>query len=160
MTPPIFYRSIIVSTAQQMDALQIKIPMGTEARVLLIAIAGQESGWANRRQIGGSARGYWQFEKGGGVAEVFQKTPNQLRTICESLDIPFDQATVFEAMAWNDMLSCIMARLLLWQDPAALPASGDKATAWNYYLRNWRPGAPRSESWPARYDEAAAAISG
>ena len=49
--------------------------MGTEsARVLMLAIAVQESGLIHRRQLGSGgrplkslARGWWQFEKGGGV---------------------------------------------------------------------------------------------
>src|SRR5690606_12018619 len=36
-----------------------------EARAMLLAIALQESRFMHRRQIGGPARGYWQFEVGG-----------------------------------------------------------------------------------------------
>jgi hypothetical protein len=35
--------------------------------------------------------------------------------------VPFEPATVFEAMAWHDVLAAAMARLLLWTDPAELP---------------------------------------
>lgn len=126
------------------------------ARVLSLAIAGQESAWAARRQGGGGpARSYWQFEgRGGGVGEVFAKTPKQLSAICTELDIPFDIATVFEAMAWNDVLAASMARLLLWQDPKALPAVGSVEEGWQYYLSNWRPGAPHPGVWPGRYGTA------
>lgn len=126
------------------------------SRVLSLAIAGQESAWAARIQGGGGpARSFWQFEGlGGGVGEVFQKTPTQLQAVCKELIIPFDVATVFQAMAWNDALAATMARLLLWQDPAALPAVGEVEAGWQYYLRNWRPGAPHPESWAGRYGTA------
>ena len=41
-----------------------------DARVLLLAIGLQESKFSHRLQIGGPARGYWQFEQGGGVRGV------------------------------------------------------------------------------------------
>lgn len=124
------------------------------ARVLVLAIAGQESDWAARRQIGGPARSFWQFEKGGGVAELFAVTPVLLKAVCAELVVPYNQTDVFEAMAWNDVLGASMARLLLWQDPAALPAVGDVNAGWAYYQRNWRPGAPHPEAWPAKYGTA------
>jgi hypothetical protein len=159
MTPDVFCTRIVDPPLALIVTLpEIKLPPSDEARVAVLTIAGQESNWQHRRQIGGPARSYWQFEKGGGVAELFQKTPRQLAAICAALDIPFDLSTVFEAMAWNDTLACTMARLLLWQDRAPLPAIGDKQAAWQYYLRNWRPGAPRPEAWPGNYDKALAAI--
>src|SRR4051794_10226049 len=39
-------------------------------RVELAAIAGQETGWSARRQVGGPARSYWQMESMGGVHGV------------------------------------------------------------------------------------------
>lgn len=151
----------IVDPTLQMLAGAVGIPVSDKARVLLMTIAGQESDWMARRQNGGPARSYWQFEgAGGGVGELFAVTPTQLKAVCASLDIPYNIVTVFEAMAWNDTLACSMARLLLWQDPMALPDVGDKATSWNYYARNWRPGAPHPEVWPQRYDAAIAAMKG
>ncbi|MCW2933440.1 MAG: hypothetical protein JWM19_4402, partial [Actinomycetia bacterium] len=129
------------------------IKVSNEARVLVMAIAGQESDWEARLQGGGGpARSFWQFEGGGGaVGELFSVTPKQLKAVCDYLIVPYNVATVFQAMAWNDTLAACMARLLLWQDPAALPAIGDVQAGWNYYQRNWRPGAPRPEVWPAKY---------
>jgi len=55
-------------------ALALLEPLGVKsdarARLMLMAIAGQESAWEHRRQIGGPARSFWQFEGGGDVAEV------------------------------------------------------------------------------------------
>jgi hypothetical protein len=159
MLPDIFFGRIVAPTLQWMDASpSVGIRASDNARVLLMAIAGQESNWAARRQNGGPARSYWQFEQGGGVAGLFRVTPAQLTAVCAACDVPYDQATVFEAMAWHDMLACAMARLLLWSDPAPLPAVGDKEGGWQYYLRNWRPGAPHPDVWPGLYEKALAAI--
>ncbi len=159
MTPQLFCDRIVAPTQILLGELNaIKIKPTDEATVMLMAIAGQESGWRYRRQIGGPARSYWQFEKNGGVAELFQKTPVPLSGMCEYLDIPYELSTVFEAMAWNDTLACTMARLLLWQDRAALPAVGEVNASWDYYRRNWRPGAPHPDAWPANYSKAVACI--
>ncbi len=128
------------------------------ARILVMTIAGQESDWAARVQHGGPAHSYWQFEEMGGVAELFAVTPLQLKAVCGALDIPYDRSTVYQAMVYNDRLACCMARLLLWQDPPALPAVGDVEGAWRYYLRNWRPGAPHPEGWPGKYATAKATL--
>lgn len=160
MTPNFFYAHTVEPTLMLIYTVpEIMLAPTREAAVLLMAIAGQESNWAARRQGGGGpARSYWQFEKGGGIAELFQKTPRQLGAMCVLLDIPYNQTVVFEAMAWNDTLACTMARLLLWQDPAALPAIGDKDASWQYYLRNWRPGAPRPDDWPGNYNRGLNAV--
>ena len=41
---------------------------------------------------------------------------------------------------------------------AALPAVGDKEAAWQYYLRNWRPGMPHRQTWDARYATAVGVV--
>lgn len=125
-----------------------------EARLMMLAIAGQESAWVHRRQIGGPARSFWQFEQGGGVAGVFRTCPEKIRAVCGELQVPADTATVFEAMAWHDVLAAAMARLLLWSDAKPLPAIGDVSGGWATYQRTWRPGAPHPETWPARYGAA------
>jgi hypothetical protein len=58
---------------------------------------------------------------------------------------------VHEALAWNGPLAAAFARWLLYTDPAPLPKIGAENGAWNYYLRNWRPGKPHPETWPANY---------
>ncbi len=61
------------------------------ARVMLLAIGLQEGRFMHRRQIGGPARGFWQFEKGtrasrGGVWGVFLHAASRdhLATLCKS----------------------------------------------------------------------------
>ena len=44
-----------------------------EARVMMLAIGLQESRFVHRRQIKGPARGFWQFEQGGGVIGVVSR---------------------------------------------------------------------------------------
>src|SRR4051812_35674826 len=126
------------------------------ARLLVMAIAGQESAWAERRQIGGPARSFWQFEGGplSGTGQVFKHAGGPPPAGCAALLGPCDPVTVFEAMAWDDVLGAAMARLLLWTDPAELPAVGDVNAGWAYYQRNWHPGAPHADLWPARYGTA------
>lgn len=133
-----------------------------EARVMLMAIAGQESAWSHRRQIGGPARSYWQFEKGGGVAGVLagRQTGPWVKEFCDTIDIPFDAATIFEAMAWSDHLAVAMARFNLWLVPGALPALGAQDRAWTYYVGQWRPGKPHPAAWPANYQTALKAVTG
>jgi len=155
MKPALFFTRIVEPSLQRMFAMpEIAIPVTDEARVMIMAIAGQESAWSHRRQVGGPARSYWQFERHGGVAELFQKTPKQLRALCDYWDIPQLADDVFEAMAWHDPLACAMARLLLWQDKAALPELGAKDHAWDYYIRNWRPGMPHRSAWDGNYNQA------
>ena len=158
MTPAVFYTDIVAPGLQRMTAPFIEIPVTTAAQVLVMAIAGQESGWMARRQNGGPARGYWQFERYGGVSEVLQKCSRQMGALCAMLDVPPDADVIFEAMAWNDPLACGMARLLLWGDPAPLPTVGDVNGGYDYYIRNWRPGVPRPSDWPGNYEQAMKAV--
>jgi len=154
MDPRILYYDVMRSM-QSLDGWA-KIKSDDRALVMLMAIAGQESEWAHRKQVGGPARSYWQFERGGGVTGVLghAATKSAIATVCKQLDIACDTATVYEAMAWNDTLAACMARLLLYSDPRALPAVGDQEAAWRYYLDNWRPGMPHPQTWPARYAKA------
>lgn len=161
MKPDYFYKAIILPCVT--GPLKLVAPQVADSpasRVLLMAIAGQESDWAARLQHGGPARSYWQFENGGGVAQLLgiPSCASVLKTVCAFEDITYSQSTIFEAMAWNDTLDCVMARLLLWQDPAKLPEVGDVNGGWNYYNRNWRPGAPRPNEWPTYYNIAKLAV--
>jgi len=148
----------IYSPSADVAAPLIGIPRTRPADVLMLAIAGQESGWQHRAQIGGPARGFWQFEKGGGVAGVLthRATAERARSLCTALRIEAGAATVYEALRWNDVLAVGFARLLLWSDPRALPV--DASNGWECYLRNWRPGKPHETTWPARWREATSVV--
>lgn len=133
------------------------------AHCLAMAIPGQESGWKDRRQWPVAyAHSYWQMEQGGMVAGLLAHPlarPHLLKVLA-ALDVPPIAGTVFEAVTWNDTLACCMARLGLWVDPAPLPDLGQQDAAWGYYIRNWRPGLPRPETWPVRYATALALVRG
>ena len=123
------------------------------AQLMLMAIAGQESGWDKRLQVNGPARSYWQFESETVAAVIANPASGpKVAQVCGALDI--STGSVFEAMAWNDTLAATMARLLLWLDPSPLPSVGSVQSAWDYYLTNWRPGAPRPTAWPGVYRNA------
>jgi hypothetical protein len=165
MTPTMLLHNSIDPALALMTLALGPLPAVTPAaRVTLLAIAGQESLCEYRRQTGGPARSYWQFEGGpsGGLAGLLaHRTAGPwARDICEILDIPADRPTVFEAMAWNDTLAPIMARLLLWTDAAAIPDVGQPDAAYAMYLRLWRPGKEDSSRWPDAYRAAVAAVTG
>lgn len=130
------------------------------ARVMLLAIGLQESRFQHRRQIGGPARGFWQFEQGGGVRGVLTHAASAAlaRQVCEARDVSPSATAVYGRLENDDVLAAVFARLLLWTDAARLPAVGDKEGAWALYLRTWRPGKPHPTTWPALYARAVAEI--
>lgn len=140
--------------------MQLPVRMTSpSASVMLLAIGLQESRFQYREQVGGPARGYWQFERGGLVGLfTHPATRESAASVCRALNVNASAWSVYDALAENDMLACCMARLLLWSDPLPLPAPGDAKQAWALYLRTWRPGKPRPESWAACHQQALAAV--
>jgi len=129
------------------------------ATAMLIAIGLQESKFAARRQMPtGPARGFWQFERGGGVAGVLlhPSTHPHAQTALAALRYPrtTDAAQVWPWLEHNDVLACVFARLLLWTLPDRLPTSREADFAWGQYLKAWRPGKPHRSTWDAHYAEA------
>jgi hypothetical protein len=130
-----------------------------EARVLLLAIAGQESSWSSRAQARGPARGFWQFEQG--TIQLLMTNPttsNTLFNLCVKLEITWSASVIYEAIKWNDVLAYACARLLLWAEKAPLPIIGASKEAWSYYLHTWHPGHPRPIDWPDNYEAAEQAL--
>lgn len=122
------------------------------ARINQAAIGQQESGYLVRRQYGnGPARGYWQFEEGGGVKGVMEhKSTSELaRSVCHARGVPFVRRTVWEALETDDVLAAAFCRLLMWTDSGKLPTS--EADGWAMYARTWRPGRPHPDKWPASW---------
>ncbi len=124
-----------------------------QARAMLIAIGLQESRFKHRKQIGGPAHGFWQFEKGGGVKGVLNHatTSKLARQVCNACCVSPDADSVYDALATDDVLACCFARLLLWTDPKAIPAVGNEQASWELYSRVWRPGQPHRQSWGDLY---------
>ena len=134
-----------------------------KATALLLAIALQESRSLEcRQQIGGPARGFWQFEMNGGVAGVLshRNTAALARRVCEALRYQSSVVDCYSAIRDNDVLACCFARLLLWTVPGALPGRDDAALGWQQYLAGWRPGKPHSETWDAHYSRAWGLVTG
>jgi hypothetical protein len=104
------------------------IPSDDRARVLMFAIAGQESAWSARVQGGnGPAHGFWQFERGGGVKSVLTHpaSTKMASAACLASGIPSNATNAWGLMATvkGDHLAVAFARLLLWTDPANYDAA-------------------------------------
>jgi hypothetical protein len=129
------------------------------AHAMMLAIGGQESGWDHRRQMGnGPARGWWQFEAGGGVAGVLTHRASKALAaeVCDRLHVQATVPIVHDALEHCDALAACFARLLLWTDPRPLPAPelASEQAAWDYYMRNWRPGKPHRQTWGGHWRRA------
>lgn len=141
------------------------LPMAMDtpkARLMLLTIGRQESRFRYRRQQGnGPARGFWQFESGGGVKGVMThpSTTAHAHRVCAERDVPWERPDVWSALESDDLLACVFARLNLWWAPGSLPEIGDSEAAWKLYADvAWRPGKPHPETWPGYYNEARAAL--
>ncbi|CAA2105979.1 hypothetical protein [Variovorax paradoxus] len=121
-----------------------------EARVMLLAIGLQESKFEHRWQVvndfskKGPARSFWQAEQGGGMVAGTMTHPATKDLACAACDarhVAFTTLAVWIAIENDDVLAAILARLLLWTEPGALPRVTDTEAAWLLYLHAWRPGA-------------------
>jgi hypothetical protein len=136
------------------------------ARVMLLTIGQQESGFRARAQIlngggKGPARGFWQFERGGGVKGVMNhySTTGHAHRLCADRGVDWDGQAIWERLETDDILACCFARLLLYADPLPLPKVGDVDGAWDLYAqRAWRPGKPHPETWADYYQKARDAL--
>jgi len=151
--------------AQALDIL----PHGMDtpqAQVMVTAICLQESGLIHRKQMGnGPARGFPQFELGtrqsrGGVWGVYLHDASRfwLDRLCAARGVQFLPEVIWRTLETDDVLAAGVARLLLFTDPKRLPAMDDADGAWGLYLRTWRPGKPRPETWPDNHRRAREAV--
>lgn len=164
MSPEDFLSKIINPGLQVLSDLGG--PSATDAaRRMLLSIAMQESGPSldaryqnSPSATPGPARGWWQFEQGGGVAGVLSHSASAtLATKCLSYcSVVNSSAAAWRALEGNDELATMFARLLVLTDPAALPSN--QQDGWNYYLRNWRPGKPKPDVWPSNWATASKAV--
>ncbi|PJM89057.1 hypothetical protein [Achromobacter ruhlandii] len=156
----------VVERAIEPAVALLPVRMDTSAaRVMLLAIGLQESRFEHRRQIGGPARGFWQFEKGsrasrGGVWGVclHPACKGYLAALCKARSVACYPDAIYAALEYDDVLAAGVARLLLWTDPKALPPVGDADAGWALYLRTWRPGKPKPDSWPVLYRQAVSQV--
>ncbi|ANY87642.1 hypothetical protein [Pseudomonas putida] len=118
--------------------------MGTRsARILLHAFNLQENPTRLEQQVGGPARGDYQFERGGGVKGVMTHPASKrlAEEVCRARGVAFDSESIYQTIGRDPLLAAALARLLIWTDPKPLPGAGDEQAAWDLYLRVWRPGA-------------------
>jgi hypothetical protein len=125
------------------------------AWAMLFAMAMQESRLDERRQIGGPARSFWQFELGG-IRGVLTHPASRLmiQGVLDRLDYNYDPQTSYTAIEHNDVLAFAYARCLLWTLPGTLPGPQEHDKAWFQYIDAWRPGKPHRQTWNALYDKA------
>lgn len=132
------------------------------AKCWLHAVAGVESEWTYRIQKPvGYAHGFWQCEKHGAVMEIVTnpRTRGIVLQYCTAHRINPGLDSVFDEIISNDALACLIARLVALLDPAPIPAIGDQAGSYAYYLRNWRPGKPDRARWAEVYPQSVALFS-
>jgi hypothetical protein len=143
-----------------------RIAGGAPVEAMIVAIGLQESRFTARDQLEvidgalvpgavGPATGFWQFERGGGVRGVMRHASSRAiaQEMAQQAGVGWDETTIWTVFTRpeGDELACAFARLLLLTDPQPLPAALDQSeeTAWQYYLRNWRPGKPHRGTWGA-----------
>ena len=132
-----------------------------DAERMLVAIGLQESGFAGRVQRSGPAKGFWQFERTGGVQGVLEHhaTADLAAHLCVRLRYNADSVLIYQALEHNDLLAAIFARLLLWQVPAPLPGPDDIQESWRQYADDsWRPGKPHRDRWDDSWGRACRAV--
>jgi hypothetical protein len=132
------------------------------ARIQLLATGLQESRFMDRvQQGGGPAHSFWQEEPNGVKAVIGHRTVGPvLVSVCNQLGVSPDWQTVYREVINNDVLACVVARLILYADTNPLPQVGDSDGAWKCYIRNWRPGTPRPETWAKYYQLAQEQVNG
>jgi hypothetical protein len=157
MTP--FERNLLDYTINHAYTLLPAKMDDERATHMLLAIGYQESRFTHRAQIKGPARGFWQFEKMGGVQGVLQHklTKVPIRTALLHLNYPsnMDAHGCWAAIEHNDVLAFCFARLLLFTVPQSLPAADNPTDGWEQYLSGWRPGKPHPATWGAAWAYAA-----
>jgi hypothetical protein len=160
MTPEQFLSSVIEPGITDLHRLGGPT-VSRDAQRMLLAIALQESGpnlnaryQSSPSTSPGPARGWWQFEQGGGVAGVLAhgSSKDLAGKACALYSVVAAQAAVWRALEGHDRLAACFARLLLLTDPPALPTS--QQAGWDCYMRLWRPGKPHPENWPANWQTA------
>lgn len=136
------------------------------ARIILGATTIQESDLRTRRQTGGPAVSFWQFEKIG-IKEVLinPKTAAIAADACKFHNCEPSVNAVYEKfkLPEGDILAAIFARLNYWRVRDPLPKHNTpvaESAYWLYYKNTWRPGKPHLDRWPRSFWRAYGAIEG
>ena len=126
-----------------------------QARAMITSICLQESRIVHRRQIGGPARGFAQFEVAGVSGVMTHRVSSGwCEQIVGLLGYRMEARELHAALEHNDPLCCVFSRLLLWTLPEPLPERGEVDKAWRQYTDAWRPGKPHRSTWGGHYRQA------
>lgn len=158
-------------TERAIDPALVLLPKRLDspsARVQLLTTGLQESRFAYRRQIVGGqpigpAKSFWQGERGGGMVHgvrLHDATKGYARTLYAARAVAPRDTAIWNAIENDDVLAAGLARLLIYTDPYKLPALGRDQDAWELYVRTWRPGKPRRDTWNGFYARALEFVTG
>ena len=144
------------------ELAQSGVSVTDAARAMLYAAGLQESNLSARFQATpassalrkGAGRGLWQMR----IDDVSRLlTTNSTKERSEAISNKYVGSVhphaVWATLEYNDVLAAIFARLMLWPDPAALPAPAavNERAALDYYIRCWRPNSPREKDWTVNW---------
>ncbi|BCD84279.1 hypothetical protein PSm6_06860 [Pseudomonas solani] len=121
-----------------------------EAQLMLLAIALQESDLDKRPLAEGGPHSYWQSGSPDEMVHFVLRCPvtrDLAVAVCDARQVPPVDERVRAALEHDDVLAAAFARLLLWTDPARLPAIDEVDAAHDLYMRTWRTPDPRPELW-------------
>lgn len=164
MDPERFLLHTIMPAAEWLGPVMGRRMDEPQRLVLALAIAIEETSLDHRRQVlkggrYGKGRSWWQNE-GGSQASIGRlmnhpTLSRPLKQLCIEQTIPWDLASIYEAVAWHDLLAAVIALLLIFSDAQPVPDVTDEYGMWGYYwrcwqpgaYRNWKPGDPQGERW-------------
>jgi hypothetical protein len=131
---------------------------GARLQLLTTALHEGDQCRARMQYGGGPGRSFFQFEGGTGQAlDLVMKNPKTkpiVELACTTASVEYRLEAIYWAVTGNDAFAIVMARLLLWLDPATLPED-DPELSYKIYLRQWNPGKPPGqEKWTGLYRQA------
>lgn len=148
----------VVPAAMTMLPTRMDTP---DAKAMMYAIGLQESRFIYRQQVGGPAMGFWQYEEAGVKGVMTHTSTRDLAAqVLDQMGYQASIPVVHQALADNDILAAIFARLLLWTHPNALPSAIQATKGWMYYYTLWRPGRPRQSTWEPFFQQAQLIVKG
>jgi hypothetical protein len=163
MTPTAFLAQELLPALAWLEQVVGPVPPASrQARIMLLAMPGQESLWQNVQQSGGGpGRGFYQDEPET-CGEVLNNPASSLMMlkVCAALGILATGAAIYMTLLGQPKLQVALSRGDLFCDPRPLPAYGDARGAWTYYKRDWGPGDPHPAIWDGIYAQAISADKG
>lgn len=163
MTPNAFLAQELLPALAWLELVVGPVPPASrQARIMLLAIPGQESLWENVQQFGGGpGRGFYQDEpETCGLVLNNPASSGMMHMVCNALAVAPNQQAIYAALLGQPKLQVALSRGDLFCDPRPLPAYGDSRGAWIYYKRDWGPGDPHPAIWDGIYAQAIAADKG